>query len=271
MSQANVEIARRGVDAFNRRDLSTHDALCTPDFEWLPAFPGVVESGAYRGREGVETYYREVGETWEEYRVIANEFRDLGDRVLLLGRLQGRGKGSGVPVDAPMGMVFEFRGGRCSRHRVYLDPGEALRAAGLCGESQTPDLVDLVRLIFGAAGSRDWNAVLSLCAADVVWEAVSLGTSFAGVPAICGFLEDWLGAYEEFEMEPEEIVDLGNGVVFVVTRLSGRPVGSSGSALKRRRPLVFLWVERLVARVTAPSSDIAEARAAAERLAESRG
>ena len=39
----------------------------------------------------------------------------------------------------------------------------------------------------------------------------------------------------------------------------------------RRRPLVFIWVEGLVARVTALSSGIDEGRAAAERLAESRG
>jgi len=138
-------------------------------------------------------------------------------------------------------------------------------------ESTTPDLVELTRRRFEAGSRGDLDAVLSLCAPDAVWEAVSLGTSFEGVAAIRGFLEDWLGAYEEFEMEPEQILDLGNGVVFVVIRLTGRPAGSPGSALMRRRPLVFIWAEGLIAKVTAPSSDIAEARAAAERLAESRG
>lgn len=138
-------------------------------------------------------------------------------------------------------------------------------------QSVTPDLVELTRRIFEAADRRDFDAVLSFCAPDAVWEAVGLGTSFEGVAAIRGFLEDWLSAYEEFEMEPEEILDLGNGVVFVGTRLTGRPVGSPGSALMRRRPLVFIWVEGFLARVTSPSSDIDGGRAAAERLAESRG
>ncbi|MGC2373654.1 MAG: nuclear transport factor 2 family protein [Solirubrobacteraceae bacterium] len=138
-------------------------------------------------------------------------------------------------------------------------------------ESTTTDLVELTRRQFEAGSRRDLDAVLSFYAPDAVWEAVSLGTSFEGVAAIRGFLEDWLGAYEEFEMEPEEILDLGSGVVFVVTRLTGRPVSSRGSALMRRRPLVFIWVEGLVARVTAPSSGIDEGRAAAERLAESKG
>jgi ketosteroid isomerase-like protein len=131
MSRANVWAARRGVDAFNARDLSSHEELCTPDFEWLPAMPGIVEGGGYRGRAGVEAYYREITETWEEYRVVGEDFRDLGDSVLLLGRIEGRGKGSGAPVDAPMGMLFDFRDGKCWRHRVYLQPAEALRAAGL--------------------------------------------------------------------------------------------------------------------------------------------
>lgn len=138
-------------------------------------------------------------------------------------------------------------------------------------ELTTPDPVELVRRIFEAADRRDFDAALSFCAPDAVWEAVSLGTSFEGVAAIRSFLEDWLGAYEEFEMEPEEILDLGNGVVFVETRLTGHPVGSPGSALMRRRPLVFIWVEGFLARVTAPSCDVDEARAAAERLAESSG
>jgi ketosteroid isomerase-like protein len=104
-------------------------------------------------------------------------------------------------------------------------------------ESTTPDLVELTRGRFEAGGRGDLDAVLSLCAPDAVWEAASLGTSFEGVAAIRGFLEDWLGAYEEFGMEPEEILDLGNGVVFAVIRLTGRPAGSPGSALMRRRPL----------------------------------
>jgi ketosteroid isomerase-like protein len=57
--------------------------------------------------------------------------RDLGDRVLCLGRMEGRGRGSGVPVDAPLGAIFEFRDDKISRMRAYLDHDEALRAAGL--------------------------------------------------------------------------------------------------------------------------------------------
>lgn len=131
MSQQNVEIAKRSIDAFNRRDIDAYDDLYTPDFEWLPAFPGTVEGDGYVGREGIERYFGEITDTWEEFRAVAEEFRDLGDRVLLLGRFEGRGKGSGVPVDAQLATVYNFRDGKVSRSRVYLDHGDALRAAGI--------------------------------------------------------------------------------------------------------------------------------------------
>jgi ketosteroid isomerase-like protein len=138
-------------------------------------------------------------------------------------------------------------------------------------ESTTRDLVELTRRTFDAYNPRDFDAITRFVAPDAVYEAVSLGTTFEGVAAIRGFFEDWLGAYEGFEMESEEILDLGNGVVFVVARLTGRPVGSAGGGLMRRRPLAFMWVEGLVARVTAYADSVDEGRAAAERLAESRG
>ena len=137
-------------------------------------------------------------------------------------------------------------------------------------ESTTPDLVELVRRFVESASSGDLDAMLRFYAPVVVWEAADLGTSFAGVPAIRGFLEDWLSGYETYEIEPEEILDLGNGVVFAVTRQNARPAGSTGGALVQEVWLyVFVWVEGMVARV-AVYRDIAEGRAAAELLAEER-
>jgi ketosteroid isomerase-like protein len=130
MSQENVEIAKRLMDAFNERDLDTFAEITTPDFEWTTSMTAV-EGEIFRGREGIETYFGRMRDAWDEFRALASEFRDLGDRVLWLGRLEGRGRGSGVPVTAPLDILFDFRGGKISRIRSYLDHGEALRAAGL--------------------------------------------------------------------------------------------------------------------------------------------
>jgi ketosteroid isomerase-like protein len=131
MSAENVEIVRQAIDAFSRRDVEVAATFATTDFEWFPAMAGRVERDTYQGREGVGGYLWDVLDTWEELRLLPEEFRDLGDRVLVLGRMAGRGRGSGVPVDAPIGMVFECRAGKISSIRSFLDHGEALRAAGL--------------------------------------------------------------------------------------------------------------------------------------------
>jgi ketosteroid isomerase-like protein len=139
-------------------------------------------------------------------------------------------------------------------------------------ESTTPDLVELTRGMFEASSTGSIDGWMSFYAPDVVWESVGLGTSFEGLAEVRGFLEVWTGRYEEYEIEPREILDLGNGVVFAVSDHTARPVGSAGDVRLSREVLVhaFVWEDGMITRVGS-SGDTAEARAAAERLAESRG
>ena len=136
-------------------------------------------------------------------------------------------------------------------------------------ESTTPDLVERWRQMAEAADRRDFDTTMGIYAPDAVWEVQPLGISHRGARAIRSFLEDWLGSYENYEDDQEEGLDLGNGVVFVVSRLDARPVGSP-SRVQERWSFTVLWVAGMVMRVTG-RNDINEARAAAERLAESRG
>jgi ketosteroid isomerase-like protein len=116
------------MDGYNTRDLDYE--LISPDFEWTTAMAGV-DNEVMRGREGIDNYYASLDAAWEHVRIFGGEFRDLRDRVLVLGRIEGRGRGSGVPVDAPYAAIVDFRDGKTWRARGYLDHSEALRAAGL--------------------------------------------------------------------------------------------------------------------------------------------
>jgi len=105
---------------------------------------------------------------------------------------------------------------------------------------------------------------------DAVWDGSSGGIgSFEGAAAIRGFLEDWHAAYEENEYHQEEAQDLGNGVLFAVATLGGRPAGSAGW-VQERYGYTVTWADGMIARVVV-RADIDEARADAERLAEERG
>jgi ketosteroid isomerase-like protein len=136
-------------------------------------------------------------------------------------------------------------------------------------KSTTPDLVELTRRLLEAANRLDFDAVMSFYAPDAVWESVGMRTSFEGRTAIRGFWEDMAVAYEEFEFQPREILDLGNGVVFSVNRAGGRLLGST-RRLEYRLATAAVWEEGSIVQITA-YTDIDEGRAAAERLAQERG
>ena len=137
-------------------------------------------------------------------------------------------------------------------------------------ESTTRDLVELSRRALDATNRRDFDAVASFYAPDAVYRGMDIGT-FKGAGAIRGLFEEFVGAYEEFQAESEEIIDLGSGVTFTVTVFKGRLTGGSGE-LKLRFPSVTIWTDGIIERQTGYNYDeLDEARAAAERLAEERG
>ena len=97
---------------------------------------------------------------------------------------------------------------------------------------------------------------------------MGMGT-FKGPAAIRGLLEDWVAPYDEWEIELEEFLDFGNGVVFAMFSEGGRPAGSTGR-VQLRYASVGVWAGEMLLRATT-YGDIDEARAAAERLAKERG
>jgi ketosteroid isomerase-like protein len=137
-------------------------------------------------------------------------------------------------------------------------------------ESTTPDLVELTRRQFEAVNRHDMDAVMSRCTPDVVYDTSPDGMGlYEGPAAIRAFLGGWWDTFEEHALEPEEVLDLGHGIVFSLVRQTARPANSTGR-LQKREAYVLEWVEDMVRRTTV-YSDIDQARAAAERLAQERG
>jgi ketosteroid isomerase-like protein len=136
-------------------------------------------------------------------------------------------------------------------------------------ESTTPDPIALTRRVLDAAGRHDLDAVMSFYARDAVWDLSDAGLgTFEGVAAIGSFIEEWWGTWGDHLIEVLEVVDLGRGVVFSPLREDGRLAGSDGH-VEQRRGWVYLWVDGIIERQMG-YLDIDEARAAGERLAESR-
>jgi ketosteroid isomerase-like protein len=135
-------------------------------------------------------------------------------------------------------------------------------------ESMTPDLAELTRLAFEAVNQRDVDAVTSFFAPDAVFEGrVEL---LEGRAAIRGFLEEWFGFFAELRYAVEEFLVLDDGVVLAVVYQEGRPVGAGGQVHQREGWAIRWSADGVIVRLMT-HTDVDEARAAAERLAEARG
>jgi uncharacterized protein len=131
MSEENVEIVRRSLEAFSGGDMEEMLSYMDPEGELHSAIVGGAEGNVYRGHEGFRKWYADSFESFEELRNEWSEFRDLGDRVLVFGRVKARGRGSGVELDSPMGWVFTVRRGKLMKAEGFLSRAEALEVAGL--------------------------------------------------------------------------------------------------------------------------------------------
>jgi ketosteroid isomerase-like protein len=137
-------------------------------------------------------------------------------------------------------------------------------------ESTTHDVVALARRSVESANSRDYDAMMRFWAPNGVWDLSPMGLgTYGGEAAIRAFFEDWIVAYDDFQIDAERVNDLGNGVVFAVLVQTARPAGSIGW-VQIRYAAVSIWADGLCERST-NYTDIDEARAAAERLAQERG
>jgi ketosteroid isomerase-like protein len=132
------------------------------------------------------------------------------------------------------------------------------------------DPVELVRRSFEPINGRDVEATMNFYGPDSVWDMslIGLGT-YEGPAAIRDFFEDWVAAYDDFEIEPEEILDFGNGIVLAVVRQTARPVGSNAD-VEVRYASVSTWEDGVNVRTT-NYADRGEAWLAARRLAGQRG
>jgi ketosteroid isomerase-like protein len=129
MSEENVELAKDAVAAFNRRDVPALVEMTTDDFQWV-TWTGTVESTVYDGAEGLAEYFHDA-DVWEVLNLDVQEFRDLGDRVLVIGTFHLRGGGSGAEVEAPYYSAFFFSEGKLARVLSFRTEDEALKAVGL--------------------------------------------------------------------------------------------------------------------------------------------
>ena len=128
MSRENVETVRRNFDRWNSGHRDIREDEVDPELELRSRILG----GVVRGVAGLQAWFREIDQQFEEWRLQIAEVRDVDpDRVLVLGDIHLRGRGSEVEFDQPMAWLIDFRDGRVLRLEMFAHRDEALQAAGL--------------------------------------------------------------------------------------------------------------------------------------------
>jgi ketosteroid isomerase-like protein len=131
MSRENLELVRSIYAAWEGGDFTLAE-WADPEIEYV-AVDGP-DPGTWKGLTEMARNFRSWLSTWEEFRLEASEYRELDpERVLVLDRLSGRGKTSGLDlgrIQSQGAWLFHVRDGRVTRMVRYMDRHRALEAVG---------------------------------------------------------------------------------------------------------------------------------------------
>jgi len=122
---ANIELARKAFQAFERRDISQIEDLCHPDIE-MDWSRRLIDPVVTRGHEGLRQFFEEVMNIFEKARFEEEEILEIGDKVLVVSMGHFKGRVSGIEVKARAANVWTVRDGKLARFVFYQSKEDAL-------------------------------------------------------------------------------------------------------------------------------------------------
>jgi uncharacterized protein len=131
MSQENLDLVRCSYEREDSRFGPTRETI-DPDFEYhtLSTEP---DAGIFRGHEGFKELLALWTDMFDELRIEPEEFIDAGNYVIVPSRLRGKGRSSGVDIDACYVLVWKVCHGLRTECREYATTDAALEAVRLAG------------------------------------------------------------------------------------------------------------------------------------------
>jgi hypothetical protein len=129
VSEDNVARFREATALVNRDEWEAFVQMTHPELVFIPLRAPV--QGRYLGHEGLDEFVADTRETFDVFEWHAEEIRDLGDRVLGIGTLRLRGRGSQIETEVPAPVLVTYENGLIARFQSFPDRDSALRAAGL--------------------------------------------------------------------------------------------------------------------------------------------
>jgi uncharacterized protein len=128
---ANSDTLKQGYEAFGRGDLDGATENFADDIRWEnPEAPQIPNSGVTQGRDAVKQLFADLGNYWESFTIVPDEFIESGDTVVVLSHSEAKGKDTGKEVKLPWVHVWHFSGGKVTEVQALTDTALAADALG---------------------------------------------------------------------------------------------------------------------------------------------
>ena len=127
-------MTRSAIEAYNRLDVEPFLIPFHPEarYEIAPEMAGLgINASDFYVHEGLRRYWEEGRNVWPDLRIDPQELIDLGDQLLMLGKISGKGVRSGIQTSIPYATVATVSNAKVILIREYIDHAEALEAVGL--------------------------------------------------------------------------------------------------------------------------------------------
>ena len=219
MTSGDVEVVRTVMEAFARRDARALTELQDPEFEFRSALTSLA-GGSYHAGEA-ERYFTDIDEQLGDWHTEDETYVEVPDgRVLVMYRVAGRGRQSGVPLDQEMAMVWTLRDGKLLFAETFRDIPEALHETRL-------EALDPLRKVNEAVAANDLRNLSTLLDPEVVWEHnLGVGSPEEGVyegrEAVLRLFQRIIEPWQYMRAHPERIRVLEQGVFLLTGNLHAK-------------------------------------------------
>ena len=128
---SNTNVLKQGYEAFGRGDLEGATANFADDVRWEnPEAPQLPNSGVIQGRGNVKQVFAELGNYWEPFSIVPDEFIESGDTVVVLSHSEAKAKDTGKEAKLPWVHVWRFSDGKVAEVQALTDTALAADALG---------------------------------------------------------------------------------------------------------------------------------------------
>jgi ketosteroid isomerase-like protein len=127
VARTHTDMVRDLFDRWNRGVIELPEGETHPEIE-IVSRTSKLRGRPYRGLQEAEHWIRDMLDSFDEWTLHADEFEDVSPtRLLVVGSVRYRGRGSGAAMDMPAAWIFDFEGGRCRRLETFSQRVEEAR------------------------------------------------------------------------------------------------------------------------------------------------